>query len=70
MKISENELIIRFEADQNAVVVYRTIEGSSERVLMTRYSIEELQSQPVPDSARILGEDIIAALKGTRSSLL
>lgn len=70
MKIAENELIVQFDEENGRIVTYRPVEGSAERVLHTVYPLSEIQSKGISESGRIIGEDILISLRGTREILM
>jgi hypothetical protein len=66
MKILENEILVQFDEEHQQIVTYRAIEGSPEKVLHTIYLLSEIQSKGIGESERLIGEDILISLKGTR----
>jgi len=66
MKILENELLIKYDEVKRELITYRLIEGSDEKMVVTSYPLEELKSKNIGESGRIIGEDILLLLTGTR----
>ena len=69
MKISENCLIIRYDQQDEKIVVRRPLENdiSEERaVLHTEYPLSKIKTMAITTACRLLGEDILLSLSGTR----
>jgi hypothetical protein len=70
MKILENEILVEFDEGRQEIITYRLTAGSDEKVLHTVYSLSNIQSKGFGESARLIGEDILISLKGTREKLI
>ena len=70
MKILENELLIKYDADRQEIITYRLIKDSPETVLNTVYPISKMRIKGIHEAGRIIGEDILVALKATREEFL
>lgn len=70
MKIKENELRVRYDTEQKRLSIYRIVDGPDGEVINTSYSLSDLRLKGVRESGRLIGEDILVALKGTREELL
>jgi|GEM_PF-5383173 ferritin-like protein len=70
MKILENELLIKYDVDRQEIITYRLIKDSSEMVLNTVYPISKMTIKGIHEAGRIIGEDILVALKATREEFL
>lgn len=72
MKISENDLLIHYDDQNQKIVVYRLYaEGfnSTDKILHTEYSISTIKSMEIDEASRLLGEDVLIAIAGTRKEL-
>jgi hypothetical protein len=70
MKILKNQLYIEYIPDRQEIIVSRLIEGSSDKNLLTIYSLSKLKSMNIHDAGRLIGEDILNALEGTRKEFI
>ncbi len=66
MKILDNELIVLYNPDQEKIEIYRSIEGSKERYFLTECPLSKLKSMGFNEGGRLLGENILLFLEGTR----
>jgi hypothetical protein len=70
LKPSENDLLIHFDAVQRKLVVYRVLgQDLPAKVIHTEYSVDSLKAQGSDKASKLLGEDILLALQGTRDVL-
>jgi len=70
MKPSENDLLIHFDKARKKVVVYRLLTDElPAKVLHTEYSLDDLKSKGPDKASKLLGEDILLSLQGTRDTL-
>lgn len=70
MKILENELLIKFDAERQEIITCRLIKDSSETVLNTAYPISKMTMKGIHEAGRIIGEDILLSLKATREEFV
>lgn len=68
MNILENELIVRYDKEQERLNIYRIV-GSDREVINTPYLLSDLKLKGIHESGRLIGEDILLSLKGTRNEL-
>ena len=50
--------------------LYRLIDGSGDKIILTSYTLEDLQGRGFKEAGRLIGEDILASITGTRERLL
>ncbi len=73
MTISENDLLIRYDEQEQKLIVYRLSDNASlqcAKVLHTEYSLSKLKSMSINEAGRRIGEDILVSLAGTRKEVL
>ena len=71
--ISENDLLVRYDPIEQKLVVYRLVSNESlqaRRVLHTEYSLSKLKTMTLGEAGRIVGEDILISISGTREALV
>jgi hypothetical protein len=69
MTPSENDLLIHFDQAEKKLVIYRLLtQELPAKVIHTQYSLEQLKLKG-DQASKLLGEDILASLKGTRDAL-
>ena len=69
--ISENDLLVHFDLERQKLVIYRLTSGSpAQNVLHTEYPVAKLQAMPFGEAGRIIGEDILISIAGTRQALV
>jgi len=71
MKPSKNDLLIHFDAVQGKVVVYRLLADDLplEKVIHTEYELSALQQNGFDSASKLIGEDILVSLEGTRDTI-
>ena len=70
MKPSPNDLLVHFDAAQKKLVIYRLLTDElPAKVIHTEYTLAQLSQKGVDEASKLLGEDILASLDGTRSAL-
>lgn len=70
MEISENCLIISYDEKDKKIVVRRAFEQEifeKRAVLHTEYFLSKIKSMTLSTACRLLGEDILISLAGTRT---
>ena len=70
MKILENQLFIEYDPIKRKLSTYRLINGSDDKIILTSYTLEDLQGRGFKEAGRLIGEDILASITGTRERLL
>jgi hypothetical protein len=68
MKILDDDLRVRFDPDKQEIRLYRTIEGGGDEVLHTAYPLASLKGKGFSEAGRLVGEDILLALRSTRNA--
>lgn len=71
--ISENDLLIHFDpAKQLLIIDHLMFEHGQQvdTVLLTEVHLSQLKAMPFADAARMLGENILISLSGTRKALI
>ncbi len=70
MMPSENDLLIHFDSAQQKLVIYRLLSQElPAKVIHTEYTLSELKAKGVDQASKLLGEDILVSLQGTRDTL-
>jgi hypothetical protein len=70
MGISENCLLISYDESRNKIIVRRAIQEvnlQTGTVLHTEYLLTKIKAMDLTTACRLLGEDILISLAGTRS---
>lgn len=71
MTPSENDLLVHFDQAQQKLVIYRLLSPElPAKVIHTEYALNELKSKGIDQASKLLGEDILASLQGTRGTLI
>lgn len=71
--ISENDLLIHYNPKEQKLVIYRLTSAgapSSQNVLHTEYPLSKLKAMPLAEAGRIIGEDVLVSISGTREALV
>jgi hypothetical protein len=71
MKVSENDLLVHYDPTEKKLIVYRLLSQQlPDKVIHTEYKLDDLKSRGVDEASKLLGEDILASLRGTRDALI
>jgi hypothetical protein len=70
VKILENELLIKYDADRRMVEIFRLVDSSENKTIITSYPLDEFKAKGLHDMGRIIGEDILLLLTGTREEFM
>lgn len=69
--ISENDLLIRYDPKEQKLVIYRlTSTSPGQNVLHTEYPLSKLKAMTLGEAGRIIGEDVLVSISGTREALV
>jgi hypothetical protein len=67
MKPNPNLLLVHFDAAEKKLLVYRVLsEELPAKVIHTEYTIDDLKAKGTATVSKMLGEDILLSLQGTR----
>jgi len=70
MKPSENDLLVHFDQVEKKLVIYRLLsEELPAKVIHTEYSLDDLKLKGIDHASKLLGEDILVSLQGTRDAV-
>jgi len=70
MKILENELLIKYDAEREEIITYRLTDNPSEIILHTAYPLSSMAAKGFHEAGRIIGEDILISFQATREKLI
>jgi hypothetical protein len=69
--ILDNALLVCYDLNEQKLVMYRLVGDLPKRnVLHTEYPISKLKALALDEAGRMIGEDILISISGTREALI
>jgi hypothetical protein len=66
MRIKENTLYITYDPSERELSTYRLIDGTEDKIILTKYPLDVLRGKGFKEAGRLIGEDILLSITGTR----
>jgi hypothetical protein len=69
--ISDSALLVRYDPNERKLVIYRVVGDLPKNyVLHTEYPLSKLKAVALNEAGRMIGEDILISISGTREALV